>query len=308
MKQMLYTALLMAVCSIKAQTLTITTPNDVIVEDKVNLTTMVNTTTYEGILPSNILVNNPELGTVNVDLNAVGKGNYTFTIQTHDPTHSWEIVRNSNVHDNFIGTITDVEPEEQITITFVSGPIETLHTVAGVTVHQRWNAEFGFPQMPQERVFGAITSARQLISESNAEEMLYNFDNMEVYLYVDPYGGVLGSANTQAQTIHLNIHDNGNGPTSGTSVHNYAGVIVHEVAHLYDGYPGVEFTLEANGGNILRWDDRRFVRNGYYNENEVEYFATSVSAYVGAFGGSHRIQNEDDYTNRILPLLITLFE
>ena len=243
---------------------------------------------------SQITIVNGELGTVTViDTN---NKSLLFNIES---TVNWELKVGDNKYDNHTGEIAGITADEDITVTFVDAPLQVEFMFSGARVIQRWDISFGYPNVEREDLDNAFVVAKQLISESTAEEMITNFEGMTVYLYADGQTGGLGSADGIRQDIFINIYRSG----TSTNIEGLAGTIVHEVAHLYDG-------SEHNGdaGNVVGFGDAIWNNpDGYYNRNAAEYFATTTSAYVGAYGGSHRVQDEPYYNDVTVPLLNTEF-
>ena len=243
---------------------------------------------------SQITIVNGELGTVTViDTN---NKSLLFNIES---SVNWELKVGDNKYDNHTGEITGITADEDITVTFVDAPLQVVFMSSGARVIQRWDVPLGYPHVERETLDNAFVVAKQLILESTAEEMITNFEGMTVYLYADGQTGGLGSADGIRQDIFINVYHSG----TSTNVEGLAGTIVHEVAHLYDG-------SEHNGdaGNVVGFGDAIWNNpDGYYNRNAAEYFATTTSAYVGAYGGSHRVQDEPYYNDVTVPLLNTEF-
>ena len=250
--------------------------------------TVTTTTTTEVETPNWITVVNGHLGTVSA---TTRDKNVIFEISS---SANWELRVNDAKYDNFNGEFVDIEPHEDIVVSFVDGPLQIEHDVNGVTVVQRWDISFNYPNYSRDFVLNTVTIAREQIVASNAEEMLVNFDNMTVELFADNTGA-LGTAGGDA--IQINIYD------SSFTVEYMAGVVIHEVAHLYDGTEH-----NGNAGLEIGWDDRNFsFPNLYYNTNPAEYFACATTAYVGGAGAHHNIARENYYHEVTVPLLNTEF-
>ncbi len=259
----------------------------------------------ENVLPDYIRLTNPELGTVQIVSNQLSGSKRTLelVITGNESIVHWELsFRNeknedigSTPSDDFQGIITVDESSEIIHIKFVNGPL--FIEIPDTQMRYRHDFEWDGTCYARDFVIDAYNTSVSKMANSNAEELVPVLNSIPVIIYKD--GGASAAIGlASGNKISLNVYN------SSSSSEVYSGVFIHEIAHIYEGRnPAVSEQCEVLYDNAT-WNNSK----GYYNTNFREMWATAVSEYVNASGGSHLIGKEDYYTSSILPYLQSVFE